>query len=150
LAEGRPSVLVFEDLHWADEALLEFVEQLADYAQGVPLLLLGTARPELYERAPRWAASARNVARVNLRALTATETARLISNLLNTAEPPDEVQQAIWDHAGGNPLYVEEFIGLLKDQDILRRSGAGWSIDARRAIPLPPGVHGLIAARLDT
>src|SRR5215831_4507267 len=82
LAEGRPSVLVFEDLHWADEALLEFVEQLADYAVGVPLLLVGTARPELYERAAGWAASARNVARVNLRALTAAETARLISNLL--------------------------------------------------------------------
>ena len=63
LAEARPLVLVFEDLHWADEALLEFVEQLADYAEGVPLLLVGTARPELYERAARWAASARNVAR---------------------------------------------------------------------------------------
>jgi class 3 adenylate cyclase/tetratricopeptide (TPR) repeat protein len=150
LAEGRPSVLVFEDLHWADEALLEFLEQLADYAEGVPLLLAATARPELYERAPRWAATARNVARVNLRALTATETARLISNLLGTAEPPDEVRQAIWDHAGGNPLYVEEFIRLLKDQEILQRAGAGWSIDADAAIPLPPGVHGLIAARLDT
>ncbi len=150
LAETRPSVLVFEDLHWADEALLEFVEQLTDYAEGVPLLLVGTARPELYERAAGWASSARNAARVNLRALTAAETARLISNLLGTAEPPAEVQQAIWDHAGGNPLYVEEFIRLLKDQEILLRAGAGWSIDTNAAIPLPPGVHGLIAARLDT
>jgi predicted ATPase/class 3 adenylate cyclase len=150
LAETRPSVLVFEDLHWADEALLEFVEQLADYAEGVPLLLVGTARPELYEQAARWAASARNVARVNLRALTAAETARLVSNLLGTAKPPTEVQQAIWDHAGGNPLYAEEFIGLLKDQEILRRAGAGWSIDTDAEIPLPPGAHGLIAARLDT
>jgi predicted ATPase/class 3 adenylate cyclase len=150
LAETRPSVLVFEDLHWADEALLEFVEQLADYAEGVALLLVGTARPELYERAARWAASARNVARVNLRELTAAETAQLVSNLLGTAKPPAEVQQAIWDHAGGNPLYAEEFIGLLKDQEILRRAGAGWDIDTSAAIPLPPGVHGLIAARLDT
>ena len=150
LAEGRPSVLVFEDLHWADEALLEFVEQLADYAEGVPLLLVGTARPELYERAAGWAPSARNAARVNLRALTAAETAQLISNLLGTAEPPAEVQQAIWDHAGGNPLYAEEFVRLLKDQEILRRAGAGWSIDTSVEIPLPPGVQGLIAARLDT
>src|SRR5499427_4530069 len=150
LAETRPSVLVFEDLHWADEALLEFVEQLADCAEGVALMLVGTARPELYERAARWAASARNVARVNLRALTSAETAQLVSNLLGTAKPPAEVQQAIWDHAGGNPLYAEEFIGLLKDQDILRRAGAGWGIDTNAAIPLPPGVHGLIAARLDT
>jgi predicted ATPase/class 3 adenylate cyclase len=150
LAEARPSVLVCEDLHWADEAMLEFVEQLADYAEGVPLLLVGTARPELYERAPGWAASARNVARVNLRALTAAETTRLVSNLLDMADPPAEVQQAIWDHAGGNPLYAEEFIGLLKDQEILRRADAGWSFDTSAEIPLPPGVHGLIAARLDT
>ena len=150
LAESRPLVLVFEDLHWADEALLDFVEQLADYAEGVPLLLVGTARPELFERAAGWAASARNVARVNLRALTAAETARLISNLLGTAALPAEVQQAISRRAGGNPLYAEEFVGLLKDQEILRRTGTGWSIDSNAEIPLPPGVHGLIAARLDT
>jgi predicted ATPase/class 3 adenylate cyclase len=150
LAEGRPSVLVFEDLHWADEALLDFVEQLADYAEGIPLLLVGTARPELYERAPGWAASARNVARVNLRPLTAAETARLISNLLGTVALPAEVQQAISGRAGGNPLYAEEFVRLLKDQEILRRKGAGWSIDTNAEISLPPGVHGLIAARLDT
>ena len=150
LAEGRPTVLVFEDLHWADEALLDFVENLADYAEGIPLLLVGTARPELYERAAGWAASARNVARVNLRPLTAAETARLISNLLGTAELPAEVQQAISDRAGGNPLYAEEFVRLLKDQEILRRADAEWSIDTNAEIPLPPGVHGLIAARLDT
>jgi predicted ATPase len=150
LAEGRPSVLVFEDLHWADEALLEFVEQLADYADGVPLLLVGTARPELYERAPGWAASARNVARVNLRALTAAETGRLISNLLGTAALPADVQQAISRRAGGNPLYAEEFVRLLKNQGILRRAGAEWSIDTDAEIPLPPGIQGLIAARLDT
>jgi tetratricopeptide (TPR) repeat protein len=150
LAEGRPSVLVFEDLHWADEALLEFVEQLADYAEGVPLLLVGTARPELHERSAGWAASARNAARVNLRALTAAETVRLISNLLGAAELPAEVQQTISARAGGNPLYAEEFVRLLKDQEILRRERAGWDIDIHAEIPLPPGVHGLIAARLDT
>jgi len=150
LAEGRPSVLVFEDLHWAEEALLRFVEQLAEYAEGIPLLLVGTARPELHERAAGWAVTARNVARVNLRALTTAETARLISNLLGTAVLPAEVQQAIMDRAGGNPLYAEEFVRLLKDQEILRRAGAEWSIDADAEIPLPPTVHGLIAARLDT
>ena len=56
LAAARPSVLVFEDLHWADEALLAFLEHLAEWAEGVPLLLLCTARPELYERHPGWAA----------------------------------------------------------------------------------------------
>jgi predicted ATPase len=150
LAETRPSVLVFEDLHWAEEALLGFVEQLAEYAEGVPLLLVGTARPELFERAAGWAASARNMAKVNLRALTAAETARLISNLLGTVVLPAEVQQAIMDRAGGNPLYAEEFVRLLKDQEIMQRAGAGWRIDTDAEIALPPTVHGLIAARLDT
>jgi class 3 adenylate cyclase/tetratricopeptide (TPR) repeat protein len=150
LAEGRPSALVFEDLHWADEALLEFVAQLADHAAEVPLLLVATARPELYERVAGWAASARNMARVNLRALTAAETGRLITNLLGTAALPAEVQQAIVDRAGGNPLYAEEFVRLLKDQEILRRTGTGWSLEAKAQIPVPPGVNGLIAARLDT
>ena len=59
-------MLVFEDLHWADEALLSFLEHLADWAEGVPLLLLCTARPELYERHPGFGANARNAQRINL------------------------------------------------------------------------------------
>ena len=47
-------MLVFEDLHWADEGLLDFVDHLADWARGVPLLVLCTARPELLERRPGW------------------------------------------------------------------------------------------------
>ncbi len=150
LAEDRPSVLVVEDLHWADAALLEFLEHLADHLEGVPLLLVGTARPELSDRAPGWASSARNLARVNLAPLASAETAQLISNLLGSAVLPAEVQQAILDRAGGNPLYAEQFVRLLQDQQILTRAGAGWRLEPGAEIPVPPGVHGLIAARLDT
>jgi class 3 adenylate cyclase/tetratricopeptide (TPR) repeat protein len=150
LAENRPTVLVVEDLHWADAALLEFLEQLTDHIEGVPLLLVATTRPELSERAPGWAAAARNLARVNLAPLAPTETARLISNLLGSAVLPAEVQQAIVDRAGGNPLYAEQFVHLLQDQQILTRAGTGWRLQPGAEIPVPPGVHGLIAARLDT
>jgi class 3 adenylate cyclase/tetratricopeptide (TPR) repeat protein len=150
LAEDSPSVLVFEDLHWADAALLEFVEQLAGSAGDVPLLLVATTRPELFERAPGWAASARNLAKVSLRPLTHAETGRLIGNLLGTAVLPAEVQQVIADRSGGNPLYAEQFVRLLQDQQILRRAGAGWRLGPDAEIPVPPGVQGLIAARLDT
>jgi tetratricopeptide (TPR) repeat protein len=150
LAEDKPTVLVFEDLHWADAALLEFLEQLAGDAEGVPLLLVATARPELSERAPGWGSSARNLAKVNLRALTQAETAQLISNLLRSTVLPAGVQQAIVDRSGGNPLYAEQFVRLLQDQQILTRAGAGWRLDPDAPIPLPPGVQGLIAARLDT
>ncbi|MBV9207277.1 MAG: AAA family ATPase [Actinobacteria bacterium] len=150
LAEDSPSVLVVEDLHWADPVLLEFLKQLAGSAEGVPLLLVATTRPELFERAPGWAASARNLAKVNLRPLTHAETGRLIGNLLGTAVLPAEVQQVIADRSGGNPLYAEQFVRLLQDQQILRRAGAQWRLEPDAEIPVPPGVHGLIAARLDT
>jgi class 3 adenylate cyclase/tetratricopeptide (TPR) repeat protein len=150
LAEERASVLVVEDLHWADAALLEFLEQLTDHIEGVPLLLVATARPELSDRAPGWASSARNLAKVNLAPLAPAETARLIGNLLGTAVLPAEIQQAVLDRAGGNPLYAEQFVRLLQDQQILTRAGAGWRLEPGAEIPVPPGVHGLIAARLDT
>ena len=74
-----PTVLVFEDLHWADDALLSFLEHLADWSQGVPLLVLCTARPELHEQHPTWAAGLRNATTINLAPLTDEETARLIA-----------------------------------------------------------------------
>ena len=84
LAAARPSVLVFEDLHWADEALLAFLEHLAEWSQGVPLLVLCTARPELYERQPGWARGLRNATTINLPPLSDQETAELVSHLITT------------------------------------------------------------------
>ena len=116
LAAERTTVLVFEDLHWADPALLAFLEHLADWAEGVPLLLLCTARPELYERHPTFGANARNAQRINLAPLSDAETAQLVSALLERAVLPAETQQALLEQAGGNPLYAEEFVRLLADR----------------------------------
>ncbi len=107
-------MLVFEDLHWADEAMLAFLEHLADLAEGVPLLLVGTARPELYERHPDFAARLRNSTPINLAPLTPEETARLVSGSFDAAVIPAELQQPILDRSGGNPLYAEEFVRLLR------------------------------------
>jgi tetratricopeptide (TPR) repeat protein len=139
LAAGRTTVLVFEDLHWADSALLAFLEHLADWAEGVPLLLLCTARPELYERHTTFGADARNAQRINLAPLTDTETAQLVAALLERAVLPAETQQQLLERAGGNPLYAEEFVRLLADRGELGEGGE-----------VPDSVHALIAARLDT
>ena len=141
LAADGPTVLVFEDLHWADDALLAFLEHLADWSQGVPLLVLCTARPELYEQPPDWAAGLRNATTINLAPLTDEETARLIAALLERAVLPAETQRALLERAGGNPLYAEEFVRLLADRGLL----AGGS-----RMQLPDSVQALIAARLDT
>jgi predicted ATPase len=66
IAERNPAIFLFEDLHWADEAMLAFVEDLAEWSQGVPMLILATARPELYERQPAWGGGKRNAATINL------------------------------------------------------------------------------------
>jgi class 3 adenylate cyclase/tetratricopeptide (TPR) repeat protein len=150
IAEDRPTVLVFEDLHWADEAMLSFLEHLADRAEGVALLIVGTARPELFDSHPDYAASLHNANRVNLVPLSEAETARLVSALLDTGVIPVELQQSILGRAGGNPLYAEEFVRLLKDRDLLVRTGSSWQLREGVDVPFPDSVRALIAARLDT
>jgi predicted ATPase/class 3 adenylate cyclase len=142
LAERGPTVLCFEDLHWADAAFLSFLEHLADWSESVPLLLLCTARPELYEQRPSWAAGLRNATTINLAPLSDEDTARLLSLLLEQAVLPVETQRALLDRTGGNPLYAEEYVRLLADRDVL----AGAPED----VPFPDSVQALIAARLDT
>jgi class 3 adenylate cyclase/tetratricopeptide (TPR) repeat protein len=150
IAEEDPTVLVFEDLHWADDAMLAFLEHLADRAEGVPLLVVGTARPELFERHPDYAAGLRNANTVNLAPLSEEETARLVSGLLQTTVIAAELQQPILDRAEGNPLYAEEFVRLLKDKDMLVKKGASWELRDGVQVPFPDSVQALIAARLDT
>jgi class 3 adenylate cyclase/tetratricopeptide (TPR) repeat protein len=149
IAEQDPTVLVFEDLHWADDAMLAFLEHLADRAEGVPLLVVGSARPELFERHPDYG-KLRNATPINLAPLTEEETARLVSALLETTVIPAELQQPILDRAGGNPLYAEEFVRLLKDKDLLIRKGASWELREGAEVPFSDSVQALIAARLDT
>jgi len=144
LAAARPSVFVFDDLHWADEALLAFLEYLAEWSQGVPLLVLCTARPELYERRPGWGAGQRNAHTVNLSPLSDRETAELVFNLTIATVLSQELESAILERAGGNPLYAEEFVRLLADR------GLGPSEEALNESELPESVQALIAARLDT
>ena len=85
LAEARPLVLVFEDLHWADDGLLDFVDYLAEWAGGVPLLVVGTARPELLARRPGWGGGKPNALTLSLAPLSDEDTARLIGLLLGRA-----------------------------------------------------------------
>jgi len=135
LADRRPTVLIFEDLHWADDDLLDFVDYLVDWATGVPLLVVGTARPELLDRRPGWGGGKRNAITVSLAPLDDLETAKLIAGLLDRPVLPAETQEQLLERAGGNPLYAEQFARMLAE-----RGEAG---------ELPETVQGIIAARLD-
>ena len=150
IASRGPLVLVFEDLHWADAALLEFIDHVVEWSTGVPLLIVCTARPELYENAPGWGGGKRNSNTISLSPLTDSETAQLISGLLTQAVLPAEVHSVLLERAGGNPLYAEEFIRMLSDRGILQRKGRVLTIDPDADISTPDNVQALIAARLDT
>ncbi|MGH2995087.1 MAG: ATP-binding protein [Gaiellaceae bacterium] len=138
VAAHRPLVLLFEDLHWADTALVEFVEHLVEWASDVALLVVCTARPELYERHPGWGAGKRTTTTVSLSPLSDDETTKLIAALAETALPPG-TEAALLARAGGNPLFAEEFVRMLRDR------GNGAVADVR----VPETVQALIAARLD-
>src|SRR6476646_94046 len=135
-AEQRPLVLVFEDLHWADDGLLDFVDHLADWATTVPLLILCTARPELLDRRPGWGGGKRNALTLSIGSLSDDETAQLLARLLDRAVLDADAQQAVLRRAEGNPLYAEEYARMLSEHD-------GGDL------PLPETVQGLIAARID-
>ena len=135
-AEHRPLVLVFEDLHWADDGLLDFVDQLADWATTVPLLIVGTARPELLDRRPGWGGGKRNAFTLSIGALSHEETAVLLQRLLDRAVLDADAQQAVLQRAEGNPLYAEEYARMLVEHE-------GGDL------ALPETVQGLIAARID-
>jgi class 3 adenylate cyclase/tetratricopeptide (TPR) repeat protein len=147
VATTRPLIAVFEDLHWADVAMLEFVEHLVDWSTGVPLLVVCTARPELYERERSWGGGKRNSTTISLSPLTGEETARLLSALFGQAVLPAETQAALLEHAGGNPLYAEEFVRMLTDRGVLTPQGR---LVQDGEIRVPETVQALIAARLDT
>jgi class 3 adenylate cyclase/tetratricopeptide (TPR) repeat protein len=134
LAEQHPLVLVFEDLHWADEGLLDFVDHLVEWATGVPLLVLASARPELLDRRPNWGGGKLNATTIALAPLDDADASRVISAVLDRTLLPAETQAALLEQAGGNPLYAEQFARLFLE---------------RGDVAVPENVQGIIAARLD-
>ena len=149
LADQHPLVLVFEDLHWADDALLDFIDHLADWARDVPMLVVCTARPELLDRRHGWGGGKRNALTVALSPLADTDIARLISSLLEQALLPAETQAMLLATAAGNPLYAEEYVRMLIDRGHLQHDRGRWRLTAGAELPVPESVQGLIAARLD-
>ncbi|HJR18847.1 MAG TPA: adenylate/guanylate cyclase domain-containing protein [Actinomycetota bacterium] len=135
LAEERPLVLVFEDIHWADESLLDFIDHLVDWSSGVPLLVLCTARPELMALRPSWGGGKPNAHTISLSPLSDEETTTLLSELLERTLLQGDAKEQLLARAGGNPLYAEEYVRALREHG--------------RVEQLPVTVQGMIAARLD-
>jgi class 3 adenylate cyclase/tetratricopeptide (TPR) repeat protein len=147
IAARSPLIVVFEDMHWADDAMLEFVSEYLDERFDGPLLVVATCRPELFERKPGWGGGA-NGRTVVIEPLSDEDTARLVAELLETQDLPAKLRAALLASAGGNPLYAEEYVRLLLDRGVLRQAGAGLEL-AGETLPLPDSIHAIVASRLD-
>jgi class 3 adenylate cyclase/tetratricopeptide (TPR) repeat protein len=143
LASDSPFVVVFEDLHWADDVLLEFVEHLVDWAAGLPLMVVCAARPELYERHPSWGGRQNSTA-IALPPLSRQETSMLLGALLERIVLPPSTQLELLERSGGNPLYAEEYVRMLRDRGVIEEGTVVGPVE------MPPSVHQLIGARIDT
>ena len=140
-----PMTIVIEDLHWADDALLEFLERLMERAPDVPLFLLCTARPELFARRPGWASAVAHASTISLSPLTDAEMSELLGALLLRSVMSAEDSNALLARAGGNPLYAREFVHMLEDRG---EAGPGDRLGTT-GVSVPDTVQSLIAARLD-
>jgi class 3 adenylate cyclase/tetratricopeptide (TPR) repeat protein len=150
LAAGTPVVLVLDDIQWGEPTFLDFVEHVADWSRGAPILLFCMARPELLDVRPAWAGGKLNATTVLLEPLDASESATLIDGLLGSAELDEAARNRIAASAEGNPLFLEEMIGMLIDDGVLRRDNGRWDVTADlSAIAIPPTMRALLAARLD-
>ena len=136
LARARPSVVCFEDAHWADETLLDFVEHVVEWSREVPLLVLCLARPELLDTRPGWGGGKLNAVTISLEPMTDDESAELMEFLGDT-ELPEERRRRIRDVAEGNPLFLEQILALARDQR--------WQGE----LTIPPTIEAILAARLD-
>ena len=141
IAQAGPTVLVVEDLHWADDALVAFLSHFAEHTAGLPLLLVATARPELEERHPAWLSRTRRSTVLSLAALPNPAMASLVAGSLPGASP--ELLATILERASGSPLYAEQLAAMLRDR-LMPIAGGALHMDA-----IPASIAALLAARID-
>lgn len=140
LAASRPVIAVFDDVHWADDGLLDLIHSMLTGMEETPLLLICLGRPELLERRPAWAGGGRNVTTIDLRPLRPEETEQLVDSLGQSHLTP-EARQAVAQRAEGNPLFAEELVRMLTEGSSTDPAGAGATI--------PDTVQAVLTARID-
>jgi class 3 adenylate cyclase/tetratricopeptide (TPR) repeat protein len=148
-ASGSALALIVDDIHWAEEPMLQMIEYLAEWSRG-PLYILCLARPDLRDRRPTWGGGLMNAGAVSLEPLTEDETRRLIGALLAIDDLDESVRDTVVARAQGNPLYVEELLRMLIDSGHIEERNGRWIATRGIAeISLPATLHGLLSARLD-
>src|SRR6476646_5429039 len=143
-----PTVMVFEDMEWADASLLDFIEYLVDWSKNHPLFVLVLARPDLAERRLTWGAGKRAFTSLYLEPLSSGDMEQLLAGLVPGL--PDELRASIRERAEGVPLYAVETVRLLLDRGLLVSRGSAYARAGQIGpLDVPETLHALIAARLD-
>jgi class 3 adenylate cyclase/tetratricopeptide (TPR) repeat protein len=141
LAKDGPTILVIEDLHWADPALVSFLIQLADNPEPVPLLLVVTARPEVSDRHPEWLVRAGRSTVVQLASLDDGAIRNLVEQAITGAS--ETLLATVLERAAGSPLYAEQLAALVRERSL---TAADMTLDESA---VPPTIQALLAARID-
>lgn len=149
---GSPVILQLEDLHWADDESLHFLNDLAEVNCDMPLLMLASSRPTLFERGADGLVSQQGRERIDLHPLGKADSRLLVNELLKKLpEVPDALAAVVSGGAEGNPFYMEEIVLMLIDQGAIDASGDPWRLQADRllATKVPSTLTGVLQARLD-
>ncbi|MFJ2022510.1 BTAD domain-containing putative transcriptional regulator [Streptomyces sp. NPDC087897] len=154
LAVREPLLIILEDLHRTDDALLKFIGDLTENVGSLPLLVVVTARPELVNRSPYWASGRRNATTMSLEPLSRTGIEALLSSVARPGSGghAPESYATLTEQSGGNPLFALEYARMLDGaaDDHQPRSACGRQRLSGAEPPVPPRVHGIVSARLDT
>jgi class 3 adenylate cyclase/tetratricopeptide (TPR) repeat protein len=141
MAENQPLVLAFEDIHWAEDALLDLIEHLAEWVRDAPLLIIGLARAELLDVRPGWGGGRLRATAIELEPLGREESEELVEALATDGPIDADTLEALLEKTEGNPLFVEETVRMLAECE-----GRPLSEFAER---IPDTLQALIAARID-
>ncbi|MEA2461036.1 MAG: hypothetical protein QOH90_1213, partial [Actinomycetota bacterium] len=148
IAEEGTCLMIFEDLHWADPGLIDFIEHMMAWARTSPILILTLARPELLDKRPTWGAGQRNFTAIHLEPLGDDDMTILLKSL--ASELPQQARVEITQRAEGVPLYAVEMVRMLIDRGHLVQDGDGYVwVGESEHIDVPDTLHSLIASRLD-
>jgi class 3 adenylate cyclase len=148
LAGACPTVLLVEDIHWAEPDLLDLLERLAADVRA-PVMVVATARPEILDQRSTWGAGRRNATVLWLDPLPAVTASQLLDEMV-AGVLPEDLRELVVTKAGGNPFFLEELVGELQDSGVLVQDDGRWVLGERDPkLLVPDTVHAVLAARID-
>ncbi|MDP9066969.1 MAG: AAA family ATPase [Actinomycetota bacterium] len=147
VAREQPTLVLIEDLHWAESPTLQLLEHITDWWGGGPLLIICSTRPEFVDDHPNWSRKAS--ALINLTPLNRSDSEQLMRNILGDLEAGTDTAAHVAEVTGGNPLFIEQMLSMLIEEGAIHNQGGKSVLVAPLELSIPPSIHALLTARLD-